>query len=506
MTRKTSARSDAAADNAPLVDDIRLLGRILGDVIREQEGKPAYELIERVRQLSVAYRLKRDARAGRAVDRLLTGLSSERTVSVIRAFAYFSHLANIAEDRHQLRRRAVHERHGSLQRGSLAMAFQRLAHRGIDADRIADTLEHAWISPGAHRAPDRSATQEHPRCRTRDRRAARRSRAGQRCRPPGPQRGAAARAHHAALADAHAAHHQAARSTTRSRTRSATTAPPSWNRSRSCTARSRRRCRAVRSRPSSAWATGSAATATATRTCRPTRSPPRWRSRARPACAGCSRRSTSSVPSSRTRPRSRPSRRRCRRWQIARATTVRIASTSPIAARLIGVYARLAATLQALTGTEALRHAITPRAPYGSPDELLADLRVVRDSLCTHHAEALVAPRLAPLIRAVQVFGFHLATVDLRQSSDKHEAVVGRAAAGGPHRGRLQRARRSREARAAARGARRCARPARGRERARHDLQRARLGELAIFETAATCSRATAAKRCATTSSRTPRA
>ncbi|HWK84555.1 MAG TPA: phosphoenolpyruvate carboxylase, partial [Caldimonas sp.] len=116
---KPSAAKVAAAKNAPLVDDIRLLGRILGDVIREQEGKDAFELVEQVRRLAVAYRLKRDARAGRALDRLLTSLSGERTVSVIRAFSYFSHLANIAEDRHHLRRRAVHERQGHLQRGSL---------------------------------------------------------------------------------------------------------------------------------------------------------------------------------------------------------------------------------------------------------------------------------------------------------------------------------------------------------------------------------------------------
>jgi phosphoenolpyruvate carboxylase len=55
-------------------------------------------------------------------------------VSVIRAFSYFSHLANIAEDRHHLRRRAVHERQGHLQRGSLAGALERLARRGIGAD------------------------------------------------------------------------------------------------------------------------------------------------------------------------------------------------------------------------------------------------------------------------------------------------------------------------------------------------------------------------------------
>jgi phosphoenolpyruvate carboxylase len=96
----------------------------------------------------------------------------------------------------------------------------------------------------------------------------------------------------------------------------------------------------------------------------------------------------------------------------------------PYRRALIGVYARLAATLHVLTGTEALRHAVAPSAPYPQAAALLADLRTVEESLRRHHAAALIAPRLAPLIRAVQVFGFHLATVDLRQSSDKHEAVV----------------------------------------------------------------------------------
>src|SRR6185436_1122344 len=82
------------------------------------------------------------------------------------------------------------------------------------------------------------------------------------------------------------------------------------------------------------------------------------------------------------------------------------------------------ASLQALTGTAALRHAVAPQNPYAAAADFLADLRVIEASLREHHAGALVAPRLAPLIRAVQVFGFHLATVDLRQSSDKHEAVI----------------------------------------------------------------------------------
>jgi phosphoenolpyruvate carboxylase len=96
----------------------------------------------------------------------------------------------------------------------------------------------------------------------------------------------------------------------------------------------------------------------------------------------------------------------------------------PYRRALTGVYARLAATLHELTGTEALRHAVAPQDPYASAEEFLADLKVIEASLRHHHAQALIAPRLAPLMRAVQVFGFHLATVDLRQSSDKHEDVV----------------------------------------------------------------------------------
>src|SRR5574340_247019 len=94
---KRRADDDAAQKNRPLVEDIRLLGRLLGEVIREHDGQAAFELVERVRRLSVAYRLKADAPAGRELDRLLKNLSGDQTVSVIRAFSYFSHLANIAE-------------------------------------------------------------------------------------------------------------------------------------------------------------------------------------------------------------------------------------------------------------------------------------------------------------------------------------------------------------------------------------------------------------------------
>jgi phosphoenolpyruvate carboxylase len=67
---------------------------------------------------------------------------------------------------------------------------------------------------------------------------------------------------------------------------------------------------------------------------------------------------------------------------------------------------------------------VAPQTPYAHAGEFLTDLRVIEASLVAHHGDALARARLRPLMRAVEVFGFHLATIDLRQSSDKHEEVV----------------------------------------------------------------------------------
>ncbi len=96
----------------------------------------------------------------------------------------------------------------------------------------------------------------------------------------------------------------------------------------------------------------------------------------------------------------------------------------PYRRALTGMYARLAANLKEMTGGDAARHAVAPQNPYATAEEFLADLRVIEASLQNNHGDALTELRLHPLIRAVEVFGFHLATVDLRQSSDKHEEVV----------------------------------------------------------------------------------
>ena len=86
-----------------LREDVRLVGRVLGNTIRQQEGEAVFATVERIRQISIAFRREGDAGARRELEAMLDSLSHDRTIEVVRAFSYFSHLANIAEDQHQIR-------------------------------------------------------------------------------------------------------------------------------------------------------------------------------------------------------------------------------------------------------------------------------------------------------------------------------------------------------------------------------------------------------------------
>lgn len=90
----------------------------------------------------------------------------------------------------------------------------------------------------------------------------------------------------------------------------------------------------------------------------------------------------------------------------------------------ISIYARLAATAKDLSDHQFQLNNVKPATPYANPEEFLKDLELVAESLRQNHAASLLDLRLNPLIQAVKIFGFHLATVDLRQSSDVHEAVL----------------------------------------------------------------------------------
>ncbi len=86
-----------------------------------------FEVVEAIRQTAVKFRREDDNEASQALEKKLKSLTPEQTVSVVRAFSYFSHLANIAEDRHHNRRRRIHALAGSApQPGTMAYAIERL--------------------------------------------------------------------------------------------------------------------------------------------------------------------------------------------------------------------------------------------------------------------------------------------------------------------------------------------------------------------------------------------
>jgi len=139
---------DAADKEFPLREDIRLLGRILGDTLREQEGEATFDLIERIRQTAIRFRRDRDPDAKHELDAMLNKLDPVRTIAVVRAFSYFSQLANIAEDQHHNRRRRAHLIAGSApQEGSMDLALARACAENVTAARVSEFFCEALIAP-----------------------------------------------------------------------------------------------------------------------------------------------------------------------------------------------------------------------------------------------------------------------------------------------------------------------------------------------------------------------
>ncbi|WP_376747665.1 MULTISPECIES: phosphoenolpyruvate carboxylase [Comamonas] len=420
----------------PLMEDIRLLGRILGDIIREQEGVAVYALIEQVRQLSVAFRRDHDHEADKALKKLLKGLSTDQTVSVIRAFTYFSHLANLAEDRHHIRRRAVHERSGNTQEGSIEVALSRLRWAGITPDEIANTLAQAYVSPVLTAHPTEVQRQsilqaEHDIARLlveRDDIAARAQLFNSAKDALTPRELAA----NEALLRARVAQLWMTRLLRYSKLTVADEIENALSYYESTFLREVPKLYADLEAALDGQSVHSFLRMG------------QW--------IGGDRDGNPNV----TAPTLELALRRQSDVVLRHYLTevhylggelsvsARLAQVSPAMQALAdaspdhnphrldepyrraltSIYARLAATLEHLTGGQAARHAVAPQNPYAQASEFLADLQIILDSLQAHHGESLAAQRLQPLIRAVKVFGFCLSTVDLRQSSDKHEAVM----------------------------------------------------------------------------------
>src|SRR5277367_2255929 len=130
----------------PMRADIRLLGAILGDTVREQNGDEVFDLVERARVAS--FRVRRSEIERADVAGLFEGIGIRQAIPVIRAFSHFALLANVAEDIHRERRRAIHVGAGDPpQDSSLAATYLKLDAADLDAATVAEALTGALVSP-----------------------------------------------------------------------------------------------------------------------------------------------------------------------------------------------------------------------------------------------------------------------------------------------------------------------------------------------------------------------
>ncbi len=419
------APGSATEKDRPLHEDIRLLGRLLGETIREQEGGETYERIEKIRQLSIAFKVGADEESGFALDQILRSLTSEEAVSVIRAFSYFSYLTNIAEDRYDARR---HEESGDgnspeLQPGSLALTFERLARAGVPLRTISGTLGISLVSPVLTAHPTEVArrslldaarslsellavrenlSRDHDLKQNEKLLLAKIAQLWQT---------RLLRYSHLTVEDeienalsfyrtSFLAEVPRLYASLEERLGGDDVGPffrmgswiggdrdgnPNVNANTLSTAISRQFETVLRYYLDQIHALGAELSISG-------------------RLVGCSQELEALAERSGDRNPHRVD--------------------EPYRRALIGVYARLAATLSKLAGVPPPRPALVGGEAYGSAEEFSADLAVVDASLKAHRGAALTEVRLRPLRRAVEVFGFHLATLDLRQNSDRHEETL----------------------------------------------------------------------------------
>src|SRR5450830_1411440 len=434
-TARPVARS-AADKDAPLKEDIRLLGRLLGEVLRDQEGDAVFEVVETIRQTAVRFRRESDAKAGAELDKLLKKLTRDQTNSVVRAFSYFSHLANIAEDQHHNRRRRAHLLAGSApQPSSVAYALSRLDNAGVSGNTVRNFLSESLISPVLTAHPTEVQRKS---ILDAEREIARLL----------------------ALRDSPLTPKELRDNTELLRARIATLWQTRMLRYTKLTvadeienALSYYRITFLRELPALYDDIEEEINA---------QFPSRSRARTTPAelppfvqmgsWIGGDRDGNPNVNAGTMQ-------RALQRQSTtifdfyldevhalgaelsistlmvdASAELLALADTSPDTSNhradepyrraLIGVYARLAATARNLGVVNILRQEVGAAAHYDTPQECIRELQVLIDSLNANHGAALVKPRLAVLKRSIEIFGFHLATLDMRQSSDVHERVL----------------------------------------------------------------------------------
>jgi len=431
-TDEQNNETTASDKDAPLKEDIRLLGRLLGDVLREQEGEEVFAVVETIRQTAVRFRREADAGAAKELDGMLKILTREQTITVVRAFSYFSHLANIAEDQHHIRRRRAHLLAGSApKRGSISYALSKLKDAGVDKDTVDGFFHDALISPVLTAHPTEVQRKsildaEHDIARL----------LAERDMPLTPRERAAN------------LHMLRVRIATLWQTRmlrytKLTVADEIEN------ALSYYRITFLREVPGLYDdIEDDIATLYGTEQPSQIRAPylqmGSW--------IGGDRDGNPNVNAGTMQHALQRHATTIVDFYLDEAhalgadlsiSTLMVSCTpelqaladaspdqsdhradEPYRRALIGIYARLAATARALGAANILRKEVGHAEPYADATAFSADLQVLVDSLEANHAGMLARPRLTTLKRAADVFGFHLASLDMRQSSDVHERVL----------------------------------------------------------------------------------
>jgi phosphoenolpyruvate carboxylase len=398
---------------------VRYLGRVLGDVIRAQDGQAVFDQIEDIRRASVAFHREGTPEAARVMGERLAALSLAETVRFAHSFACFLQIANIAED-HVQRRRG---RAGDTRPDTLAGALRALAAHGVDPGAVHELLACALIAPVITAHPS-----EVRRKSVLDRESAVTQQLDRLDAASGDVERAAVEKELARqvsifwrtrlLRRVRIAVSDEIWNAVSFFERSFLTVLPKlyghWQEvlgSDTLASFLKVGSWVGGDRDGNPYVTGAVMRQALT-----------WQAKAAlqlylDQLHALGAELSISVELTGVTPElAALAQRACDPSQQRADEPYRLA--------LAGVYARLAASYQRLTGETPPRPSGLPAEPYGTPQELKADLATILESLVAQHGELFAAGLLPELIRAVDIFGFHLATLDMRQNSAVHERVI----------------------------------------------------------------------------------
>ncbi|MGA2513500.1 MAG: phosphoenolpyruvate carboxylase [Candidatus Limnocylindrales bacterium] len=147
-TRAEPRTIGSAGARDPLAREVKLLGSLLGQVIAEQGGPALLELVERIRLRSIAFRETGDEAVESALAAELDSLDVARAEALTNAFSLYFQLVNLAEERDMVRRLRRDQRaSGAAQEGTPDAAVEWLVERGWSGDRVTALFDRMRISP-----------------------------------------------------------------------------------------------------------------------------------------------------------------------------------------------------------------------------------------------------------------------------------------------------------------------------------------------------------------------